>query len=421
MPVKRLKTPVFLEDIVAWMCGDSWSFNAVSEAGIDPCVAQLSKFDREVCRNITQNMMPLTQKQVDLCVKMIKRYESQLQAQIGNIAELVDPVALKQPVRVIDQTRAMWFEDDHIIVKFPFNQDVINKMKKYSTNSTIRLGEYMPEEKQWKWLPCEHTYYTLGKILEKHDFEVDQKILELINATLDLEAQHDTLHFQSGKLSSNNHKLNEWMAQQKYLEHALLKVKSNSLKYNADAVKEIGELYRDKWYSKLFSNYHHNQYWLDANKIKKHQLIDFVLDYKLGPVVIKFGSTSHKKELLKIWIYAFQQHDTLKNKQVSFIYNEFDSWSNAEETHKMLDAHTDAKEMKDPFVKNSVGADTKFVVMPYRPKKEWLISKARPMLTIQLGMPYGQDWHERYMLENTHTLVYYSSDGPNTQDIVTVV
>jgi hypothetical protein len=421
MPVKRLKTPVFLEDIIEWMCKDSWRNLVVENLGIGQCEVQLSQFDQNVVKNITDNGLSLTQKQVDLCIKLIKRYRSQIVSQIENIDELIDPYHLKNPVRVIDQTRAIWLEEDHIIVKFPFNQDVINKMKKYSTNSTIRLGEYMPEEKQWRWIPCEHTYYTLGRILEKHDFEVDPKILDLIGAALDLRPEYDTLYFTEGKLSSNNKRLNEWIKEQQYLEHTLLKVKSNSLKYSAEVVKKIGDIYHDKWYKKLFSDFHQKQYWLDTGKIEKHQLIDFVMNYKLGPVVIKFGGSSHKKELLKMWISAFRQHSGLKNSEVSFLYDEFDSWAVAEDTHKLLDAYTDQKETKEPFVKNSINEDTKFVLMPYRPKKEWLISKRKPMITIQIGQSYGQDWHERYMLENTHTLVYYSSDGPNSQDITTIV
>jgi hypothetical protein len=421
MPVKRLKTPVFLEDIIEWMCKDSWRTLMLETLGVDKCEVQLSQFDQNVVKNITDNGLALTEKQVDLCIKLIKRYKIQIMNQIENIDELIDPYHLKQPIRKIDQTRAIWLEDDHIIVKFPFNQDIINKMKKYSTTSTIRLGEYMPEEKQWRWIPCEHTYYTLGRILEKHDFEVDQKILDLINATLDLKVDHDTLYFVEGKLSSNNKLLNNWLSEQESLEQTLLKVKSNALKYNADSVKDIGDLYKDKWYKKLFANFHQQQFWLDTNKIKKNQLIDFVLDYKLDKVIIKLGNSPHKKELLKLWIYAFQQHERLKNNEVSFLWNDSDGGYLPDDTDKLLDAFISGKKTKEPFLKNKVNENTKFIVMPFRPERNYLVSRVKPMLTLQIGSIYGQDWHERYMLENTHTLVYYSSDGPKSQDVTAIV
>ena len=423
MPVKRSNTPVFLEDVIEWMRGDSWRTLWLEQQGEDAigvCQVQLSQFDRNVCTNIGDSRLALTQKQVDLCVKMIKRYQKQIELQIPNIAELIDPVSLKQPVRKIDQTRAIWLEDDHVMIKFPFNQDIVNKMKKYSTASTIRLGEYMPDEKLWKWIPCEHTYYTLGRILEKHDFDVDKKILDLISATLDLEPQHDTLYYDEG-LQTNNQHINKWLSEQYSETHSLLKLKSNCLKYNQETVAKLDKKYQQHWYQKLLSNYHKHSFWLDTNKIKKNQFIDFVLDYKLGPVVIKFGSSAHKKELLKVWLYTFQQHERLKNSEVSFLWNNNDGGFLPDDADKLLDAFTSGKETKEPFLKNNINENTKFIVMPFRPERRYLVSRVKPMLTLQIGSIYGHDWHERYMLENTHTLVYYSSDGPDNQDIVAVV
>ena len=59
--------------------------------------------------------------------------------------------------------------------------------------------------------------------------------------------------------------------------------------------------------------------------------------------------------------------------------------------------------------------------MPFEASKEWLVGRVKPMLTIQIGQVHPHDNKSKYMLENTHALVYYSSDGPKNQDIVAVV
>ena len=116
--------------------------------------AKVSSFDIGIVSNIAMACdtgRGLTQKQRNVSVRLCNRYKSQLIALLGQDAlDALDREEFKSSLleSYIPESSIV-VRDKIILVKFPFNQEIVAKIKKYKSDSSAGTVHWNPDDKAW--------------------------------------------------------------------------------------------------------------------------------------------------------------------------------------------------------------------------------------------------------------------------------
>ena len=116
--------------------------------------AKVSSFDIGIVSNLAMSCdtgRGLTQKQRNVSVRLCNRYKSQLIALLGQDAlDALDREEFKSSLleSYIPESSIV-VRDKIILVKFPFNQEIVAKIKKYKSDSNSNTVHWNPDDKAW--------------------------------------------------------------------------------------------------------------------------------------------------------------------------------------------------------------------------------------------------------------------------------
>jgi hypothetical protein len=129
-----------------------------------------------------------TDKQAELARKIVVKYRRQL-------SQLPQPVAVdeniksyRMGIRQVDRSRRAFIRDNKIILKFPYDIDLITAVKVQSRDGD-GSGVFLAEEKLWQFGVTESVVNWICTISEKHNIEVDKSVTDLYVKILECEQQ----------------------------------------------------------------------------------------------------------------------------------------------------------------------------------------------------------------------------------------
>jgi len=171
---------------------------------------RLASYDNRVVQSIynqiTFQSLALTDKQADLCVKLIEKYTRQFRrAGIDNFAMLDSHTRkFKFPIRKIDREFKLYVKDDIIYAKFPYDIKIINAIRK-AKEGIVGDAEWDKKNKLWKFALVEPYVKFTVDFGKKYDFEIDQRLLTLYDkVTTNYDTDRIKLVEQQGKYSIQN-------------------------------------------------------------------------------------------------------------------------------------------------------------------------------------------------------------------------
>jgi len=113
----------------------------------------IKRTDRKLIDSLAMNVFgdsKWTRRQQVTAVNLVNRYKNQLERKGHNICHLVDnPKFLNKP-RDMDYTSTVIVEDDHFIVQFPFNKEMVNAFKNEQRKTDSFLMEFNSGKRTWK-------------------------------------------------------------------------------------------------------------------------------------------------------------------------------------------------------------------------------------------------------------------------------
>ena len=149
----------------------------------------LARYDVQIVDSMASatlwNGTGLTDKQADLVVKLILKYRKQF----TNLGVDVTPCENPQfriPVRKIDRTKAIWIEDDRVMVKFPYNSEWIKELQAFRSNSQ-GYAKYDRDAKIWQLGITEYNVNWIVSWATPLGFVIDNTVVELFNLILECE------------------------------------------------------------------------------------------------------------------------------------------------------------------------------------------------------------------------------------------
>jgi hypothetical protein len=150
----------------------------------------LARYDIAIVNSMASTTVfgtALTDKQAELAVKLILKYRRQFAKMGIDVAPVETPVFRLAP-RKMDRTKAVWLDDDHIVVKFPYDNDLIKELQNFREESQGRAW-YDRDKKQWNLAITEYNVNWILPWANGYGFDVDHHVREIFYQVLECEQQ----------------------------------------------------------------------------------------------------------------------------------------------------------------------------------------------------------------------------------------
>lgn len=152
----------------------------------------LARYDVNIVDSMANSTLwngtALTDKQGELAVKLVLKYRRQFANQGIDIKPIEENPQWRLPLRTIDRKQSIWLEGDDIVVKFPYNQDRIEDLRKLKESGQGR-SSWDRDSKIWRLAITEYTVNYIVTWGQAYQFEIDPMILDMFNLILSVESQ----------------------------------------------------------------------------------------------------------------------------------------------------------------------------------------------------------------------------------------
>jgi hypothetical protein len=141
----------FIEDYLELLAGydpasvQSWIFPNIKNI-------RLARYDVSIVDSMASHTSfggALTDRQAELCVKIILKYRRQF-ANMGVDVTPVETPVFRLPPRKLDRSRRMWLDDQRIGLRFPYDRELIDSVQAYKKTSQ-GSATWDNDQKVW-WL-----------------------------------------------------------------------------------------------------------------------------------------------------------------------------------------------------------------------------------------------------------------------------
>lgn len=120
---------------------------------------------RSLAHQVLRKNAALTDRQYDLALSKLKQYKNKI--------ENIDNFKLKMPIRQIDRSRWIKFTDNSILIRYIFNNKLINSLEK------IRKWKISADKKNnvYHYLFTDQSCFHIIDVLQKHEFVIDPALV----------------------------------------------------------------------------------------------------------------------------------------------------------------------------------------------------------------------------------------------------
>ena len=150
----------------------------------------LARYDIAIVNSMASTTVfgtALTDKQAELAVKLVLKYRRQFAKMGIDVGPAENPVFRLAP-RNMDRTKAVWLDGDYIVVKFPYDNDLIKELQNFREASQGRAW-YDRDKKLWNLAITEYNVNWILPWANGYGFEVDHQVQELFAQILECELQ----------------------------------------------------------------------------------------------------------------------------------------------------------------------------------------------------------------------------------------
>ena len=196
-----MRHPVYLEDFLL-------ALNRLS-LFIPPAdhknYIKLGTQDKPVVRSFASQIekgQGLTMKQIELIKILVAKYKRSLIAfNIDSMLAISAP--LKYPIRKVEYIKKIYVEGTWIILKFPFNVDLIRKLQEFAKNSHGAFF-WNNKFKRWEIAYTEYNVFLIFNIMVDFEgFEIDEELLEYYEKILEIKNQPYRIEMQIDGIIKN--------------------------------------------------------------------------------------------------------------------------------------------------------------------------------------------------------------------------
>jgi hypothetical protein len=178
-----MKTYTYVEDYLEVINGDR-NPNTGKIYGLfdsTPPIVSLARYDVQVLASMssaTQSGRALTDRQAELAVKIIQKYQKQLE----KLEISIDPIRTPQyrhGIRTIDRRRLLYVDNDKIVLQFPYDNKLINDIRDLSKLSQGNWS-FDNNKRAWSLAITETNVIAANGFAKNNQFELDESFIEYV-------------------------------------------------------------------------------------------------------------------------------------------------------------------------------------------------------------------------------------------------
>lgn len=147
----------------------------------------LARYDVKIVESMANasvwSNMALTDRQGELALKLVEKYRRQYAGQGIDITAIIENPQWRRPLRKVDRTQRIWLEEGQVRIKFPYNQNWIDDIRKFKEVSQGH-AEWNHGEKYWSLGLTEYNVNWVVAWGETWKFDIDSVVQELYNKIL---------------------------------------------------------------------------------------------------------------------------------------------------------------------------------------------------------------------------------------------
>jgi hypothetical protein len=178
-----MKTYKYIEDYIEVIAGvrDPVT-NHVTVSFLTSSPISLARYDVNIVASFADqasNRIAFTDKQADLAVKIVLKYERQL-AKLGVDVAPANTPEFRIPLRQMDRTSRIWREDNSILAKFPYIESQVAAFKEAAKESQGPI-KWDRDLKAWCLALTEYNVNWVFAFATEHKYEIDSTVNELMD------------------------------------------------------------------------------------------------------------------------------------------------------------------------------------------------------------------------------------------------
>jgi len=153
-------------------------------------IVSLARYDVNFLNSVTDHTLgghPLTDKQAELAVKMVLKYTRQLNVKSVSTEPMVYP-NYRHTLRVIDRSKSLWMDQEHLYLRFPYNTEMIQQLREL-LNTRQGSAKFDKDAKTWKIAISEYNVNFLYTWATGHEFSISQDVQSVMAEVLDIESK----------------------------------------------------------------------------------------------------------------------------------------------------------------------------------------------------------------------------------------
>lgn len=121
----------------------------------------------------------LSDKQRELTVKLVSKYTRQFKKLGIDVTTIVQNPIFSSPLRQVDRTRYIGLEEDTIVVKFPYNKDMIREFQSIVKKLKSTKTTFDKQDKIYNTTYNEYNLMVIFNWSAKYNFDYSDKFLEI--------------------------------------------------------------------------------------------------------------------------------------------------------------------------------------------------------------------------------------------------
>ena len=148
----------------------------------------LARYDVKIIASFAEQIsghISFTDKQSELAVKIVLKYEKQL-AKLGVDVSAANEPQFRIAIRQLDRTCRIWADADSVFAKFPFNEQQVNKVKEMAKDSPGSV-KWDRELKAWRLAVTEYNVNWIHSFAVSNQFVIDDSVQQLMDLIIDCE------------------------------------------------------------------------------------------------------------------------------------------------------------------------------------------------------------------------------------------
>ena len=185
-----MQTFDYIEDYIEFIAGyRELNGTKLSMWNGKPSPISLARYDVGIIESFAQQLddsKAFTDKQAELAKKIVLKYRKQL---LSLNLEIPEPVpGFRLGLRQVDRVKRIYIDNDLLVVKFPYETELISLMRTQSkdSNGSVKFDQ---EEKVWRLGLTEHNVNFAVTIGRANQFDIDPPVTDLFDLIVAAETQ----------------------------------------------------------------------------------------------------------------------------------------------------------------------------------------------------------------------------------------